>query len=140
VRLAYGPRITGLASGVSHRLAVSAPGYQEETVTVTGEPHETKRVEITLTKMSAPRAHRAPASAGPSDTRAPTGTGKLNVGATGGWCNVTVDGTPRGATPVAGLELPAGTHKIACAPESGKTQHATVVVPEGGTARYKFEL
>ena len=46
----------------------------------------------------------------------------------------------KSVTPVAGLELPPGPHKITCATSDGKTQSATVVVPEGGTTRYKFTL
>jgi hypothetical protein len=51
-----------------------------------------------------------------------------------------VDGTPRGATPVAGLELPAGAHKVTCTTADGKTLQATVNVPVDGTARHKFSL
>jgi hypothetical protein len=71
---------------------------------------------------------------------APTGNGKLSVGAQGGWCNVTVDGVPRGATPVAGLEMTSGPHKVTCTPDGGKAQSAVVNVPIDGTARFKFTL
>jgi hypothetical protein len=53
---------------------------------------------------------------------------------------VTVDGAPRGATPVAGVELSAGTHRVTCTTAEGKAQSATVTVPADGTARYKFTL
>jgi hypothetical protein len=53
---------------------------------------------------------------------------------------VNVDGVARGATPVAGLELSAGAHKVTCTTADGKTQQATVVVPVDGTARHKFAL
>jgi hypothetical protein len=49
-------------------------------------------------------------------------------------------GPARGATPVAGVELPAGPHKISCTTPDGKVQQATVTVPADGTARYKFTL
>ena len=67
---------------------------------------------------------------------AAAGNGKLNVGATGGWCNVTVDGVARGATPVAGIDLSAGPHKVTCAPADGKPQTASVVVTPDRTTRY----
>jgi serine/threonine-protein kinase len=70
----------------------------------------------------------------------PSGSGKLNVGATGGWCNVTVDGVARGATPVAGIDLSAGPHKVTCAPTDGKAQTANVTVAADGTTRYRFTL
>ncbi|MBX3206693.1 MAG: serine/threonine protein kinase [Labilithrix sp.] len=133
-----GPRIDGLTSGVSHKLTVSAPGYAEGTVTFTGAPLETKHLEVTLDKLPEPR-HGG--SVRPATTAAqPVGNGKLNVGASGGWCNVTVDGAARGATPVAGLELPAGAHKVTCTTPDGKVRDATVTVQPGDTARYKFTL
>ncbi len=155
-QVVLGPRILGLASGVSHRVSVSAPGYAEETLSVTGAPHETKQLEVVLVKKrdsghtpSHEAVHgtaRAQAAgvAATSKTSAPAGvpsaTGKLNVGASGGWCNVSVDGAPRGATPVAGVELGAGPHKLTCTTEGGKTLHATVLITEGGLAKHKFEL
>jgi serine/threonine-protein kinase len=139
-----GPRIETVTSGVSHKLVVTAPGFTEQTVSFTGNAMETKHLEVTLEK--APEKH----AANPGRTTAtgggapaapqPAGAGKLNVGASGGWCNVTVDGAARGATPVAGLELSAGTHKVTCTTADGKAQSATVTVPADGTARYKFNL
>ncbi len=67
-------------------------------------------------------------------------SGKLNVGASGGWCNVTIDGVARGATPIAGIDLSAGPHKVTCAPPDGKVQTASVAIPAEGTARYRFTL
>ena len=138
-----GPRIETVTSGVSHKLVVTAPGFAEQTVSFTGNAMETKRLDVSLEK--APEKHAAnPArtSGGATATVAPqpVGAGKLNVGASGGWCNVTVDGAARGATPVAGLELSAGTHRVTCTTADGKAQSATVTVPADGTARYKFTL
>lgn len=134
-----GPRIEGVTSSVSHRLTVSAPGYSEASVTFSGAPLETKNLEVTLEKL--PAHTSAPAfAARQGPTTASAAIGKLNVGAAGGWCNVTVDGAPRGATPVAGVELPAGPHKVTCTTAEGKTYTATVPVNAGETARYKFTL
>ncbi|MBX3192543.1 MAG: serine/threonine protein kinase [Labilithrix sp.] len=139
-----GPRIEGVTSGVSHKLVVNAPGYVDQTVTFTGSAMETKRLDVALEK--APEKHVVPVvrPTGPSGPAPqppqPAGSGKLNVGASGGWCNVTVDGAPRGATPVAGIELSAGSHRVTCTTAEGKTQTATVNVPADGTARYKFTL
>ncbi|MBX3261376.1 MAG: protein kinase [Labilithrix sp.] len=134
-----GPRIDGLTSGVSHKLTVAAPGYSEGTVTFTGAPLETKHLEVTLDKLPEPR-HGGGGAPRPNAAAQPVGNGKLNVGASGGWCNVTVDGAARGATPVAGLELPAGAHKVTCTTPDGKVRDATVTVQAGDTARYKFTL
>ena len=75
-----------------------------------------------------------------NNTSAPVGNGKLNVATNSGWCNVAVDGANKGATPVAGLELAAGPHKVTCTSPDGKSQTATVSVPTDGTARYRFTL
>ena len=138
-----GPRIEAVTSGVSHKLVVTSPGFTEQSVSFTGNAMETKRLEVSLEK--APEKHVASSArtnAGGAATAAPqpAGAGKLNVGASGGWCNVTVDGAARGATPVAGLELSAGTHRVTCTTADGKAQSATVTVPADGTARYKFTL
>jgi eukaryotic-like serine/threonine-protein kinase len=137
-----GPRIDTVTSGVSHKLVVTAPGFTEQTVSFSGNAMETKQLEVSLEK--APEKHAAnPVRTGAATAATaaqPAGAGKLNVGASGGWCNVTVDGAARGATPVAGLELSAGTHRVTCTTADGKAQSATVTVPADGTARYKFTL
>src|SRR5690606_8925935 len=93
-----GLRIDGIASGVSHTLVVSVPGFKDATLSFSGEPQETKHLDVTLEK--APEPPR-PGAGRPAvvPAAAPAGSGKLNVGASGGWCNVTVDGVGRGATP-----------------------------------------
>lgn len=134
-----GPEIAGIASGVEHTLLVSAPGYLERSVTFTGNAQERKKLDVTLDK--APVAGKP--GSGPVKPPAvptPAGSGKLNVGASGGWCNVTVDGQGRGATPIAGLELSAGSHKVTCTTADGKALSAVVSVPVDGVARYKFTL
>ncbi len=140
-----GPRIEGVTSGVSHKLVVSAPGYNDQTVTVTGGPLETKVVYVLLEKTEKPAparpVHAAPTPTTSAASAASQGSGKLNVGASNGWCNVTVDGAARGATPVAGIELSGGAHKVSCTTPDGKTMTATVTVPgDGSTTRYKFAL
>jgi serine/threonine-protein kinase len=127
----------GLTSGVQHKIVLNAPGYAEQTLTFMGEPMEKKHFDIVLEKA---RERRNRSSAAATPTPAPAGNGKLNVGASGGWCNVAVDGAARGATPVAGIELPAGAHKVTCTSTDGKTQTATVTVLADATTRYKFTL
>ena len=155
----FNTTIDGVASGIEHKVVVTAPGYLEQTFVFLGEPMEKKHLDVVLAKAivfpsSPSRPGKDPSAQSTQNTApAPTpverpaapqpqpqGTGKLNVGASGGWCNVTVDGVPRGATPVAGLEISSGTHRVTCTPEGGKPQSATVNVPVDGTARYKFTL
>ncbi len=140
-KLVSGPKLEGVTSGISHKIVITAPGYVEQTVGFSGNAMETKRLDVALEK--APEVRHFPVKNG-STTAAvpavPAGAGKLNVGASGGWCNVTVDGAARGATPVAGVELSAGPHRVTCTTAEGKAQSATVVVPADGTARYRFTL
>jgi serine/threonine-protein kinase len=141
-KVVTGPRIEAVTSGVSHKLSVVAPGFTEQSVSFTGNALETKHLDVTLEKAPERRGNVRP-SGGQTTNAAPpqpAGAGKLNVGASGGWCNVTVDGTARGATPVAGVELSAGPHRVTCTTADGKTQTASVTVPADGTARYKFTL
>ena len=138
-----GGKMSGLTSSVSHTLTVSSPGFVDQSLVFSGSAMETKTLEVMLDKAPekhAPSSGKPAAAPAPAPVPVPAGNGKLNVGASGGWCNVTVDGAPRGATPVAGLELTAGTHRVTCTSTDGKAQSATVTVPADGTARFKFSL
>jgi serine/threonine-protein kinase len=86
------------------------------------------------------RLHRAPAaptSAAAAPTAVDNTPGRLTVGATP-WCTVTVDGVGRGQTPVVGLSLPPGSHRIACInPERG-TQERSVTLGPGQDLRVRI--
>jgi serine/threonine-protein kinase len=66
--------------------------------------------------------------------------GKLSVNASPGSCSVSVDGVTRGATPLSGMEVAAGVHRLECAAASGRTKSANVSVSEGSTTHYRFAL
>ncbi len=126
--------VSGLASGDQHKVVVDAPGYAEQSFAFIGAPQETKHLDVTLVKEA---HHHTGGAVSPPQ---PSGSGKLNVATSSGWCNVSIDGAAKGATPVAGIELPAGPHKVTCTTAEGKVQSATVNVPADGTARYRFNL
>jgi serine/threonine-protein kinase len=130
-----GLTLEGISSGEQHKLVVSAPGYQDYATTFLGAPQERKHFDVTLQKAVA-----LPPGGKPHVDTTPRGSGKLNVSASGGWCNISVDGAPKGPTPLAGIELPAGTHKVVCTPEGKPPVTATVTVPVDGVARHKFTL
>jgi serine/threonine-protein kinase len=162
-----GTRIEGLASG-THELVVREPGHDELRQKITGGAYDVVRVDVELKKSKpgsssaqplgsqpAPGPSAAPSATAPhgsvtaspngsapppASSGKPGGVGKLNVGAAGGWCNVAIDGVARGPTPVAGVELPAGAHRVTCTTEDGKVQNASVVVKADDTARYRFNL
>jgi len=87
---------------------------------------------------AAPRSQEKPAQATAPAVAA--GSGKLNVAARGGWCNVAIDGASRGPTPVAGVVVSAGTHTVTCTPEGGRPLSASVKVETDATARYSFVI
>ncbi len=142
--LVEGGHATGLASG-EHELVVRAHGFEEYREQLKGGPFETLHRDVELKKATTPLVPGsgkpvAVPSGAPSLPPKPTGTGKLNVGASGGWCNVSVDGVPRGPTPVAGLDLPAGAHRVSCTTEDGKVQNASVSIKPDETVRFRFAL
>jgi hypothetical protein len=104
-------------------LALPPPPPPTEHKAVAGKPQD--------------RSSPPPAAATPG---APAGTGKLNVAARGGWCNVAIDGAGHGPTPLAGVVLTAGTHTVTCTPEGGRPMTTTVRVEADGTARYSFTV
>ncbi|MBX3218123.1 MAG: protein kinase [Labilithrix sp.] len=69
-----------------------------------------------------------------------SGSGRLSLAASPGWCTITIDGKEHGPTPLAALDLPAGPHQIACKPPTGKARTASVVVQDGATSKYRFAL
>jgi eukaryotic-like serine/threonine-protein kinase len=70
----------------------------------------------------------------------PRGAGRLFVSAAPGWCALSVDGKERGPTPLAGVDLPAGVHKLECRAPGGKLKTSTVTLADGVTQRFKFTL
>jgi eukaryotic-like serine/threonine-protein kinase len=154
---AEGSRATDLAADVDHVLVIAAPGFQEERIVVRGESHAVKNIALQLhraqstgTATVGSGAFVASTSGARPPVQDPNATttsaaisgakGTLNVGASGGWCNVAVDGVARGPTPVAGIELSSGKHSVTCTTIEGKAQSASVVVTAGGVARQKFTL
>jgi serine/threonine-protein kinase len=66
--------------------------------------------------------------------------GKLSVNASPGSCSVSIDGVTRGATPLTGMLITPGVHRLECAAASGRTKTANVNVSEGGTTHYRFAM
>lgn len=132
-----GLTIASIGSGDQHKVEVKADGYQSFSTTFIGQPHEKKHLDVTLL----PHVAGPVFTGGPRPTvDMPRGKGKLNVDAKGGWCNISIDGSPKGPTPLAGLELSSGPHTVTCTPEGGKAQSTTINVPIDGVARHKFNL
>jgi hypothetical protein len=145
---------SGITSGDQHKLIIGAPGYVDQTFTFIASPQETKRFDVALTKETR-RTRGSTAVAPPSTSTSgtnptppeippppppPVGKGKLNVGVSPGWCNVSVDGVARGPTPLAGLELSSGSHHVVCTPPDAPAMTTNVTVSTGDTTRYRFKI
>jgi serine/threonine-protein kinase len=156
-------RLPRLALGTPYELRLTKDGFEPVTQTVTlTDLDPSSAVSLVLvrivpsadsvlaTNTTAPAAPAAKTLGPPRSADKPAGaanaglvvgTGKLNVGAHGGWCNVAIDGAGRGPTPVAGIVLSAGTHTVTCTPEGGgRPQSASVKVEPDATARFSFTL
>jgi serine/threonine-protein kinase len=112
-----------------------------------GAPSAAAGVAPVLSAGSAPEAASSvpvvPVDSLPVAARAAQaakGSGRLFVATSSGWCSISVDGVAKGVTPIAGLELSAGSHRVDCVPPSGKPRTASVWVVEGSVTRHKFSL
>ncbi len=98
-------KVDGLSAGEEHKIVVSASGYQPRTFTVTAAQGETKTITESLVKAE-------PGAAPPASTKADAPAGapaKVRVSSKPGFCNVTVNGTTYGPTPVRGGRAPPGS-------------------------------
>jgi serine/threonine protein kinase len=132
--------IDGVTSGEQHRLVVGAPGYNAQQFVFTGNVGEKKHFDVSLVKVDPKDKEKEKAAAAATTAAASGGTGKISIGARGGWCNVAIDGASRGPTPVAGITVGAGPHAVTCTPEGGKTMSAVVTVKPDDTARFSFTV
>ncbi len=69
-----------------------------------------------------------------------TGTGRLLIGASPGWCAISVDGMKRGPTPLPAIDLSPGLHVIRCDSPNGKTKTDSIYIKDGATARHRFTI
>jgi serine/threonine-protein kinase len=127
-----------IAPGESHTLVLTAPGHLPKTHKLNGAIGESKKLDGALDRLPSGGRDPRPTTAEPKVAAA--GSGKLMISASGGWCNVSVDGKPQGATPTGALELPAGTHTVTCTDASGKSVSQGAKVNAGETTRVKFTL
>jgi serine/threonine-protein kinase len=68
------------------------------------------------------------------------GTGRLLIGASPGWCAISIDGMKRGPTPLPAIDLSPGLHVIRCDSPNGKTKTDSIYIKDGATARHRFTI
>ncbi len=134
-------KIDGLSADEEHKIVLAANGFTPKTITFTAKSGETRIVQERLMKLD-PNAVAPDKPDKPEpDKPAPQagGSGKVRVGAKGGYCNVTINGASYGATPVEAV-VPAGNVRVSCKPPTGPTQSQAVKVGAGETARVGFKI
>jgi len=130
------------APGEPHVIVISAAGYYSKTHKVNGEIGETKKVDGALEKAVAGSVatKSTGTGTGDKDPKPAGGPGKIMVSAKGGWCNVSVDGKPQGATPTGAVEVSSGFHSVTCTTPDGKTLSSGAKVNPGETSRVGFNI
>ena len=150
-------RLSGLVAGEPHLLAVHLDGYQGIAQRFTLEAGEEASLELALRREPAahhgahspsraarasahPTTEPAPGPApAPAPAPAPKGPGALVI-ASSPWCSVTVDGKPRGSTPLK-LELASGPHEVVLAnPEFHIRRTLAVEIAAGQTLRKSLDF
>jgi serine/threonine-protein kinase len=118
------------------RLEVSKSGYRTDEQTV-----ELPGGEVTELRVELRRATRPGPGPGPgSGETAPQGPGQLTFDARP-WCQVSIDGSPVGQTPIVNRTLPSGSHRITCTnPDLGASRTLTVQIRAGETTRQRIDL
>ena len=137
-------KVDNLSAGEDHKIVLTAAGYVSRTYTFNAKSGETKSFLDPLVKDPTGGAgDKGSGDKGAGDGKgAPAGgggTGKLRVGAKGGFCTVTVNGASVGATPLE-TSVPSGSARVSCKTESGKTMSQVVQVTAGETARVSFKI
>jgi serine/threonine-protein kinase len=119
--------ISTLAPRVQHTLRLSKRGWAPGTVTVQLAPGEAREHEVTLSRRRALPA-RTIGAAAPAAAQRRGGKGTLSIN-TKPWTQVSIDGKPRGTTPLIKLELSSGVHKVRLVnPQAGIDQRRSVRV------------
>ena len=126
-------KITGLSAGEEHKILVSASGYAPKTIKITANKGETKVIEDRLLPAD------AAGDSGSGSAKPAGGPGTVRVGAKGGYCNVSINGSPAGPTPVQ-MSVPSGSVRVSCTPPGGSAMSQSVTVGEGQTVPVFFKI
>jgi hypothetical protein len=151
-------RLEGVTAGEPHLLVVHLAGQRGVAQRFTLGPGEEASMEIDLRRVQGPTvkpvthtrtrvSSRAPVAvlpppppvAPPPPAPKPQGEGMLVV-ASSPWCNVSVDGQPRGTTPLS-VKLKAGPHSVALSnPEYHIARTLSVDVQPNQTTRKRLDF
>ncbi len=131
-------KLEGLSADEEHKLVLQANGHIPKTIKFTAKQGETRTIQELLTKID-PNAKPGDPPSGTASGGG-GGTGKVRVTSKGGFCNVTINGTGYGSTPVE-AEVKEGAARVTCKPDDGgAAQSQGVQVKAGEVARAAFKL
>ena len=134
------------SGGEEHTLVITGGiGYQPKTLKISGDVDQLRACDGSLDKMTsggglAIRPVPVPGGASTAAAPPPSGSGKIMVSASGGWCNASVDGRALGPTPTGAVDVSAGSHSITCVDSNGKAMSQGAKVNAGETSRVKFTI
>jgi len=154
--------IDSVAAGTPHTVILQLTGFKDSEQKVTVPAGDISKVDVTLEKLEAPPpvppvaaatpAHitkgKKPVHVAQKSGKSPAqeqktvaqGDGFLLIGTTP-YCEVLVDGAPRGVTPLPPLKIAAGKHTITLVNSRFNiNRQVTVDVPANETVRKKFEF
>ena len=130
------------APGEQHTLVITAAGYKDKTMKITGDLGEMKKVDGSLDKSfgGGGSAVKSGSGGGGGKEASSGGPGKISVSASGGWCNAAIDGRSLGPTPTGMVEVSSGSHSVSCTDGNGKTLSQGAKVTPGETTRVRFSI
>jgi serine/threonine-protein kinase len=153
--------IDAVAAGVPHTVVVQLVGYKDGEQKFSVPAGDIQKLELALEKTEAPPAAETPPPAAetpphpPKVKKPPHGVAKTTPKTTAGavqgdgflligttpYCEVLIDGSPKGVTPLPPIKLSAGKHQITLVNSRFNiNRQVTVDVPVGETVRKKFEF
>jgi serine/threonine-protein kinase len=134
------PLAIDLAAQVEHRLELRKNDYVDASVVVRLKPGESWNRHVTLSAIPRPAPVRRPPPEAEAPPPPPAEPGFLTL-TTVPWTQVTIDGRPRGVTPLFKVELSPGEHTLHLTNrEAGIDVRRSVLIPSGQLVKQQLEL
>ncbi len=118
-----------------YRLRVVRDGYRmfERAISLPGGQESSMRIDLERERGRAALAREG-------ERTGSSHPGRVTIDARP-WCNVSLDGTPLGQTPIVNRAVASGTHTVSCTnPELGRSRTVQIQVTPGETSRTRITL
>jgi serine/threonine-protein kinase len=138
--------LKNMPAGKDIAMRVVKAGFEDSTFELALKPNETRMVQLNLKKVGKKRSPRK--SRGPKTEKQPVQKESAQEGGEGfftlntkPWAQVTIDGVPRGTTPLYRLPLKAGKHVVSIENSSkGIKTKRTILIEKGKTKKVTLDL